>query len=289
MAEAMPGNAMQGGQPSRTAWSVALLRAAHQLLDEPIVLPDPVALPILGPDAAAALRADPFPYNEPISRGLRAAVVVRSRFAEEELADRVAAGVPQYVVLGAGLDTFAYRNPHGAALQIYEVDHPSTQQWKRQLLEQAEIGLPPNLTFAPVDFEHQALAQVLEDSGLRRDRPTCFSWLGVTMYLTEAAIMEVLGVVARMAKGSSISFDFRAPPSSGNPIERAVSEWMDQRVAEVGEPWLSAFDPATLREQVAALGYDEVTTYEPDALNLRFLHRRKDGLRTGGRLLCART
>jgi O-methyltransferase involved in polyketide biosynthesis len=108
------------------------------------------------------------------------------------------------------------------------------------------------------------------------------------MYLTEAAIMELLSYVATLPEGSGITFDFRAPPSAHNPIERAVSEVMAERVAALGEPWISAFDPAALREQVAALGFDDVTTWEPDALNFRYLHRRKDGLRTGGRLLCAR-
>jgi methyltransferase (TIGR00027 family) len=172
MDEAGAGNRVRAGEPSRTAFNVALLRAAHQLLDEPIVLDDPVALSIIGPDAEAAMRADPFQYNDPIARGLRAALVVRSRFAEEELARAVAMGVRQYVVLGAGFDTFAYRNPD-AALQVYEVDHPSTQQWKRQMLEQAGIPVPGNLTFAPVDFEQSSLAQGLDEAGFRSDRPAC--------------------------------------------------------------------------------------------------------------------
>ena len=284
-----PQNILQAGVPSRTAWSVAMLRAAHQLLDEPIVLADPIALPILGPEQEAELRADPFRFNDPIARGLRAAVVVRSRFAEDELADWVAAGVRQYVLLGAGLDTFAYRNPHGPSLRIYEVDHPSTQAWKRELLMQAGIVLPANLGFVPVDFERDSLALALEEAGVQRDEPVCFSWLGVSMYLTEAAIMALLGVIAGFAKGSSICFDFRAPPSPDNAIERAVSETMEQRVAAIGEPWLSAFDPAALRDQVAALGFSEVATSDPETLNRRYLDRRKDGLRTNGRLLCART
>jgi O-methyltransferase involved in polyketide biosynthesis len=108
------------------------------------------------------------------------------------------------------------------------------------------------------------------------------------MYLTETAIMELLGHVATLPDGSSITFDFRAPPSAHNPIERTISETIGERVAALGEPWISAFDPAALREQVVALGFNDVTAYEPAELNPRYLHRRKDGLRTGGRLLCAR-
>jgi methyltransferase (TIGR00027 family) len=282
-------NIVRTGKPSRTAWRVAMLRAAHQLLDEPIVLNDPIALPILGPQAEAELREDPFLYNDPASRGLRAAVVVRSRFAEDELARAVATGVQQYVVLGAGLDTFAYRNPHKAAgLRVFEVDHLSTQQWKRSCLKDAGIPLPEDLSFAPVDFEHGTLAQGLTEAGFRTDLPACFSWLGVTMYLTEAAILESLGFVASLPKLSSISFDYRVPPSMLDPIQQAIGELMAQRAAEVGEPWISAFEPILLRQQVLKLGFSEAETCEPDALNRRYLYRRKDGLRTGGRVMCAR-
>jgi methyltransferase (TIGR00027 family) len=282
-------NIVQTGQPSRTAWRVAMLRAAHQLLDEPVVLEDPVALRILGTKTEAELREDPFVHNDPLSRGLRAALVVRSRFAEDELARAVAAGIRQYVVLGAGLDTFAYRNPHDATgLRVFEVDHPSTQQWKRSCLAEAGIPLSENLTFAPVDFEHGTLAQGLAEAGFRTDLPTCFSWLGVTMYLTEAAIMESLSFVAHLPRNSSISFDYQVLPSMLDPIARVIIEVMGQRAAAVGEPWISAFDPVLLRQKVLGLGFSEAETCEPDELNRRYLYRRKDGLHTGGRLMCAR-
>ncbi|GFZ95635.1 class I SAM-dependent methyltransferase [Dyella caseinilytica] len=282
-------NIIQTGEPSRTAWRVATLRAVHQLLDEPVVLDDPIALPILGAEFEAELREDPYAYNEPLARGLRAALVVRSRVAEDELARAVDAGVRQYVVLGAGLDTFAYRNPHhGVDLRVFEVDHPSTQQWKRRCLHEAEIASPESLVFAPVDFERGTLAQGLADVGFRSDQPACFSWLGVTMYLTETAIMETLGFVAQRPKGSSICFDYRVPEAMLNPIQRVIGEVMGQRAAAVGEPWISAFDPAVLQKQLLELGFSEAETYDPDTLNLRYLYRRKDGLRTGGRVMCAR-
>lgn len=132
----------------------------------------------------SSLREDPFSLNDPFSRGLRAGLVARSRFAEDELARAVAAGVRQYVVLGAGLDTFAYRNSHTEiGLQVFEVDHSSTQQWKQQCLSEAGIPVPETLHFVPMDFERDQLAQALTQSGLRTDQPTCFSWLGVTVYL----------------------------------------------------------------------------------------------------------
>jgi methyltransferase (TIGR00027 family) len=282
-------NIIRTGEPSRTALKVATLRAAHQLLDEPVVLEDPLALPILGAELETAVREDPFQYNDPLLRGLRAALVIRSRVAEDELARAVEAGVRQYVVLGAGLDTFAYRNPHQAAgLRVFEVDHPSTQQWKRRCLSEAGIALPENVIFAPVDFEHGTLALGLGEAGFRHDLPACFSWLGVTMYLSEAAIMETLSVVARLPKGSSICFDYRVAESLLNPVERLIGELAGQRAAAVGEPWLSAFEPDGLQKQMLELGFSEAETYGPEVLNRRYLYRRKDGLRTSARVMCAR-
>jgi methyltransferase (TIGR00027 family) len=283
------GNIIQTGQPSRTALTVATLRAAHQLLDEPVVLDDPLALRILGAQREAELRADPFGQNEPVLRFLRAARVVRSLSAEEELARAMEGGVRQYVVLGAGLDTFAYRNPHGPdALRVFEVDHPSTQAWKRQMLAEAGIALPGNLTFAPVDFEQATLADGLAAAGFRMDQPACFSWLGVTMYLTDEAIFETLRFVAGLPRGSSITFDFIADLSIANPLRRAVTEMLMALAAGYGEPWLSAFVPEELRERVLSLGFSQVETFDADALNRQYLDRRKDGLRTLGQLLRAR-
>jgi methyltransferase (TIGR00027 family) len=284
-----PENIIRTGEPSRTALRVAMQRAAHQLLDEPIVLEDPTALPILGAETEAAMREDPYQYNEPMMRGLRASLVVRSRVAEDELARAVEQGIRQYVVLGAGLDTFAYRNPHKATgLRVFEVDHPSTQQWKRRCLSDAGISVPDNLVFAPVDFEHATLAQGLAEAGFHSEQPTCFSWLGVTMYLTEAAIMGTLGFVASLPQGSSICFDYRVAASMLNPIERVIGEVMAQRAAAVGEPWVSAFDPAQLQKQLLQLGFREAENLDPEVLNRRYLYRRKDGLRTNSRMMCAR-
>lgn len=286
----LPTNIVRQGEPSRTAWAVASLRAVHQLLDEPLVFPDRVALPLLGRPAEAALRDDPFALNDPMSRGLRGALVARSRFVEDELARCVAAGVRQYVLLGAGLDTFAYRNPHGdAGLQVFEVDHPGTQRWKQRLLAEAGIALPSSLTFVPVDFEHDDLAGTLRQSGFRADQPACVSWMGVTMYLTADAVMKTLGTVAGFAAGTCLCFDYRVPAAMLNPVERAINEVLERQIAAVGEPWLSTFDPLQLCSQLLALGFSAAESATPDELNARYFARRKDGLRTGGgvRIMCA--
>jgi len=225
-------NIVRQGEPSRSALTVASLRAVHQLLDEPLVFPDRIALPLLGASAEAALRDDPFVLNDPMSRGLRGALVVRSRFVEDELARCVAAGVRQYVLLGAGLDTFAYRNPYSdEGLRVFEVDHAGTQRWKQQLLAEARIGVPASLTFVPVDFERDELDGALRQSGFRADQPACVSWMGVTMYLTADAVLNTLGTVAGFAAGSCLCFDYRVPETMLNPIERVINEVLEQQIA----------------------------------------------------------
>ena len=286
----LPTNIVRHGAPSRSALTVASLRAVHQLLDEPLVFPDPIALPLLGASAEAALRADPFVLNDPMSRGLRGALVVRSRFVEDELARCVAAGVRQYVLLGAGLDTFAYRNPYREEdLRVFEVDHPGTQRWKQQLLAEASISVLPSLTFVPVDFERGELAGALRQAGFRADQAACVSWMGVTMYLTADAVLRTLTTLAGFAPGSCLCFDYRIPATMLNPVERVMSDAMAQQVAALGEPWLSAFDPTQLQGQLLELGFSSAESATPEGLNMRYFARRKDGLRTGGavRIMCA--
>jgi methyltransferase (TIGR00027 family) len=288
----LPTNIVRQGEPSRSALAVASLRAVHQLLDEPLVLPDPIALPLLGVATEAALRSDPFALNDPMSRGMRGALVVRSRFVEDELARCVAAGVRQYLVVGAGLDTFAYRNPYREeGVRVFEVDHPGTQRWKRQLLAEARIEVPASLAFVPADFERDDLASALRQAGFRADAPACVSWMGVTMYLTAEAVTATLRTVAGFAAGSCLCFDYRVPATMLNPVERVVGEMVEQRVAAMGEPMRSSFDPAHLQGQLLELGFRAAASPTPEALNARYFARRKDGLRTGSgvRLMCAST
>jgi methyltransferase (TIGR00027 family) len=278
--------------PSHTAYRVAVSRAAHQLLDEPRVLEDPIALAIVGAAAVAAIRAAPLRYRLPPARYLRAFLVARSRVAEEALAQAVRRGVRQYVVLGAGLDTFAYRNPYPAdGLTVFEVDHPATQAWKRGQLETAGIALPPSLRFVSVDFETQQLGERLAGAGLRADERAFFSWLGVSMYLTRAAIGATLGYVAGLPRGSGIVFDYAVPPAGLGPVRRLVVHALLKRVAAAGEPWKTFFEPRALAAELRALGFTELEDLGPEELNARFFGGRSDGLRTGalGRVMCARS
>jgi methyltransferase (TIGR00027 family) len=264
-------------RPSLTAHRVAMRRAAHQVLDQPPVFEDPFALRILGADAqSVATRPDDRP-----SRQLRAFVAVRSRFAEDELARAVEQGTRQYVVLGAGLDTFALRNPH-PDVQVFEVDHPSTQAWKQELLAGASIDAPPHLTWVPVDFETQDLASRLALSGFRADEPAFFAWLGVTMYLSREAFLQTLAFVASVP-ASGIVFDYAVDPAALTPHERFALEALRARVASAGEPFRLFFTPESVVNDLRAAGFNRITDLDSQEINERYLKDRADGLHlTGG-------
>ncbi len=271
---------MQPGKFSKTANRVAIRRAAHQLLDHPKVLDDPLALRIIGPEAANDLRSNPKEHHA-FSRAFRAFMAARSRFAEDELTRAVAHGVTQYVILGAGLDTFAYRNPH-PGLRVFEVDHPSTQAWKREQLQAAYIPVPQSLTFVPIDFEQQTLASGLAHSGLNKNSPAFFSWLGVTPYLTCEACMATLSFIAKMPAGSGIVFDFAVDPALLNPGQRQALAALSERVARYGEPFQLFFDPEKLQDELENLGFQRTELLQGKELNARYFKDRTDGLQVRG-------
>lgn len=264
-------------QASRTALGAAMLRAAHQLIDHPPVFVDPLALRILGAAAEAELRT---PGERAMSRGvapLRAFVSVRSRTSEDHFAAAYTRGVRQYVVVGAGLDTFAYRHAY-ADLRVIEIDHPATQADKRARLVEAKLELGEATTLAPVDFERETLADGLARAGLDLARPAFFTWLGVTPYLTRDAIHRTLTVIARAAPGSELAFDFAEPPPASGEVAEARAA-LAQRVSDQGEPFRSELVPDELRDELTAVGFSRVELAGPDALNARYFPDRDDGLR----------
>lgn len=274
------------GRPSRTAQRVAARRAAHQLLDRPPVFDDPLALKILGPENEARLRADPSAFDRTrVGRILRAFLAVRSRFAEDLLAEAVAAGVTRYVVLGAGLDTFAYRNPH-PGLRVFEVDFPATQAWKRERLAQSGITEPPGIVYAPCDFATQSASQALAAAGLETSKPVFCSWLGVAMYLERDAVLATIRSLAPLACApGGLVFDYMVPASSLPLLHRALF-WLfgrrvSRRVAQAGEPFLSSFRPDALAAAVRAAGAREATDHAPPQLAARYLSGRHDRMRIG--------
>jgi methyltransferase (TIGR00027 family) len=280
-------------RPSLTAQRVALARAAHQLYDHPKVLDDPVALRIIGARGTAEIRAHRVGFDLTPARYLRAFVVVRSRVAEDALVAAVARGVCQYVILGAGFDTFAYRNPYPAAqLRVFEVDHPATQAWKQRSLSAAAIAIPESLIFVSIDFETETLAVRLQEAGFRTDVPAAFSWLGVTVYLSRYAVMDTLRYVATaLPRGSGIVFDYAVPPATVSFLRRLMVRALMRRVAAAGEPWNSFFDPRTLPGELRALGFAHLEDLGPEELNTRFFDGRADALEVGrlGRVMSART
>jgi methyltransferase (TIGR00027 family) len=272
-------------RPSSTALRVAMRRAAHQLFDNPKVLDDPIALRIVGPKAAAKLKTERGTEFGRFGLGIRAFMAARSRFAEDALARSIARGATQYVVLGAGLDTFAYRNPYAESLlRVFEVDFPATQEWKRRQLQEAGIAIPPSVTFAPVDFEHQTLAEGLRLVGFDSAKATFFSWLGVTMYLTEDAAMSTFGFIASTPRGGGVAFDYTVPRASLSWLGRLALDAMSRRVAAAGEPFRTHFDPATLAELLRGMGFKAIEDLGADEINARYFKDRADKLRIIGRL-----
>lgn len=266
--------------PKPSALKVAVQRAAHQLLDRPLVLDDPVALTILDAEEIQALRDNLETFRQPTSLGMRSSVVVRSRLADDVWAAAIERGVRQYVVLGAGLDTTAYRHPDAPG-RLFEVDLPATQTWKQTRLREAGIAVPPSLRFVPVDFESVGLAEGLARAGFDADAPAVFSWLGVTMYLDEAAVAETLRFIAGCAKGSAVLFEYALPLSSMPTMMRIAMEQLTAQFALRGEPWKSFFEPAALAGMLGTLGFSSSETWTPDELNRRYLANRTDGLNIG--------
>jgi methyltransferase (TIGR00027 family) len=274
---------MQEAAPSRTAVGVAIRRAAHQLLDCPTIFADPIALLVVGERARSRLEREPGEQQTRFSRALRAFVVARSRFAEDELARAVSRGVVQYVVLGAGLDTFGCRNPY-PALGVFEVDHPATQAWKRAQLAAAGLIVPESLTFAPVDFERQTLAEGLSAAGFDPGAPTFFSWLGVTMYLTREAFTSVTELIASTAPAGGVVFDYAVSRSSVGPIGQLAFDALAARVTAAGEPFQASFDPGEVHDQLRRAGFRYIQELGRDELNARYFRDRSDQLAVTGEL-----
>lgn len=268
---------MKEDVPSHTAQRVAMRRAAHQFLDHPRVFDDPLALSIIGTEAATMLQSEPDKFEA--SRHLRAFLAVRSRHAEDELTEAIARGATQYVVLGAGLDTYACRTARPQTLRVFEVDHPATQAWKRSRLETAGISIPSTLTFVPVDFERERLPDALHTAGFDPAQITFFSWLGVTPYLTAEAAISTLTFIASMPPDSAVVFDYAVTRSSLEPQEQLALDVLASRVAKAGEPFQLFLEPDALAGMLKAAGFHHLEDLGPREINQRYFSDRSDGLR----------
>ena len=268
---------------SVTAYKAALMRAAHQILDNPKVFEDPIALKIIDDRGNSEIHLKKRTFKTRLHSYLRAGVVARSRFAEDELSAAIKRGIRQYIILGAGLDTFAYRNPHASAnLKIFEVDYPASQEWKRQQLNETKIPIPENLSFVPTDFENQSLAKQLLEAGFRTDKPSFISWMGVTMYLTRESVMKTIKQISSfLTSGSGIVFDYVVPPSTQSFARRLVFQLLARRLSGLGEPWMCFLDPASLVAELKALGFEQAVDIGPEEINTRFFNNRMDRLKVG--------
>ncbi|GAA1132130.1 class I SAM-dependent methyltransferase [Nocardioides aquiterrae] len=257
---------MRKGEPSRTAFGAAALRAAHQEAAEPRIFTDPLARRILG---EAEL-----PHQTWSQPRLRLFIAVRHRFAEDSLAAAVARGTRQVVVLGAGLDTFAYRNPFDGT-HVFEVDHPDTGAWKRERLAEAGIEVPDNVTYVAVDFERDSLAERLADAGFDAAQPAFFLWLGVVPYLTDEAVRGTLAVIASVPDGEVV-LDYLKSVEHAPAEAHADRATLEAHVAEVGEPLQPGRDTATVHAMLRAAGFDEI-----EDIGRREIRERYLGLRPG--------
>jgi methyltransferase (TIGR00027 family) len=274
---------------SRTAIGVAVLRALHELYDaSPKILSDPIIPLLLDKEVLEKAKANRDWYRDPLTTALRSHVVLRSRYAEDSLHEAVVSGVHQYVILGAGFETFAYRQPAWAApLRIFEVDHPASQRAKVERLRLSEVSLPANLEFVSADFETASLRDILSHSNLDFTAPTFFSCLGVLVYLAEESAKAIFRVAASFPKFSEIVFTFsQGDLASGD--KRGPRPSLAEAAAAVGEPWRSYHDPDVLRRELFEIGFSGVSFLSPQEAKDRYYRDRCDGLPPPHRVSIAR-
>jgi methyltransferase (TIGR00027 family) len=272
---------MESGSPSRTAILTAAHRAAHFLLDPLPILNDPFARAFAGFASDEELLNSLDQFALPDFPSHRALFASRSRYTEDELAAAVQAGISQYVILGAGLDSFAYRCPDEMrSLRIYEIDHPSSQAWKRARVNELGIQPPPTLHCIPVNFERETLTQGLAEGGTDREAKAFFSWLGVTQYLTRDAVLSTLREIAfTTIPGSQLIATFPVPSAMLGHEDREILTSTAARAASVGEPWLSFFEPEEMEALLKQAGFSDMHCCGPEQINQKYLSGRTDGLR----------
>jgi methyltransferase (TIGR00027 family) len=273
--------------PSSTAFRAAILRAVHQLIDEePTILNDPVMLRLLDAPTVDHIRLNPDEFRTPRMKALRSHVAMRSRYTEDRLAEAVHNGVQQYLILGAGLDTFPYRQPHWAgALRIFEIDHSASQRSKRERLAMTVIEAPSNVELIAIDFETNSLHDCLRKSSFDLGKPAFLSWLGVTMYLSTDAIDAVFRFVSSLPKSSEIVFTFASPTSTMDEdgSEPLIAPFTACAAAH-GEPWRTRFEPSDLAHKLHGLGFSTVSFLSASEADSRYFRGRHDGLQAPGRV-----
>ena len=260
---------MKPDEPSRTALMIARQRAAHQVLDHGSILYDPFAMKILREDENDVLQ---FANQHPSASIGRLFTTARSRIAEDALSRSVERGLQQIVILGAGLDTFALRNPHGVRqIRIYEVDHPATQAWKLERLADAQIAVPPWLILVPVDFERDDVGEKLVAAGFQQNSPAFFTWLGVVPYLTQDAIDRTLDYMSSI-QNSEVVFDYMEPPQAFSEELRQLEKARAEQLEKIGERSDSRFEPAGIASILRSHGFCAIEDINFQEIVSRFGH-----------------
>jgi methyltransferase (TIGR00027 family) len=269
------------------------MRAAHRLLDHPpLIFDDPLAMGLSGmaneSATAAAVNAlkgtlagiDSPDVAEARLRTGRLCTVTRARYTEDELRQATQRGISQYVILGAGYDSFAYcRRQPPFAPRVFEIDHPDTQRAKQARLRELSVDIPADVTFVAVDFEQQSISEALRGSGYQIGEPAFFSWLGVTWYLSNEAIEKTLGDIAGVAAdGSEIVLDYFLPESMMAPTERRAMKINERLAGTLGERGGNCFTPERIKNTLELAGFSDVVNFGSEEANSRYYVNRSDGL-----------
>jgi methyltransferase (TIGR00027 family) len=271
---------MEAGKHSYMAEGSAYLRAVHMSIDgEPKILEDPLAATLLGPDFDDKMAADLERLARPALIKARSLIIMRSRYAEDELTAAIDRGITQYVILGAGLDTSPYRSGHPAQqIQTFEIDHPDTQRWKLERLNAASVQIRDNLHHVAVDFESDSLAEQLTAGGFNSEEPAFFSWLGVSYYLNRESVLDIFKYVARLPSPSQLVFDFVMSDSEIGETEREAMKKIITLVEKYGEPWLCRFGPTDLQQTLHDIGFGKTFYFSHELATRRYFEGRSDGL-----------
>ena len=271
---------MEDGQLSFTALTAAAARAAHLIVDqEPWIFADGLAAQLLGEQAEELISYHKLHGTHPVLAGARVQATCRSRYTEDALSRAVRRDVGQCVILGAGLDSFAYRGGLAGRVRVFEVDHPATQDWKRRALAAAQVPVPEAVTFVAVDLATDSLAGPLLAAGFDTAAPALVSWLGVTMYLTPDAVADIMTAVGRLAPGTELVADYMLPAGLRDEAGAVYGELVAQAAAERGEPWLSCFAPGEMADMARRAGFREVRNVRQRDAIPAGLWQRPDSLR----------
>jgi methyltransferase (TIGR00027 family) len=254
---------MEERPPSQTARNVAVWRALHLVRDpEPKIFEDTFARGLAGFDTDEDMLSWVASNPRAANRNTPFSFALRHRYTEDRLRMAMSRGANQYVILGAGLDSFAFRHPETVdGIDVYEIDHPTSQRWKRNRIAQLGLIVPNRLHYVPIDFERQTLTEGLMGAGLNPSRPTFFSCLGVTQYLTPKANLDLLDQVGRLSIDNTITLEFIAPPEALSPEDAAVIRGIAEGTAAVGEPWLSFFGFDEMEAVLRQCGFGNIERF----------------------------